>query len=73
MDATEVLQLIAPPLALLDWLEAVDASKRRGGDSVPAEIMQWLQRWRDIRGDGDSVIDGRVGDVTNMVRGRVAA
>ena len=68
-DSTDVLQRIAPPLALLDWL---DAHHTKSG-TVPAEILEWAQRWKEIRGDGDSVIDGRVDEIIEKVKGRTNA
>lgn len=70
-DVITTFQRIAPPTSLLDWLDAVDSHKRRNGDSVPAEIMQWAQTWRDIRADGASVVDGRIQQLAELVNERM--
>ncbi len=51
---SDLLIFLAPPLSLIDKLDA--------SPTLPAEIAEWVQRWKAIRGDGPSEIDG-VADV----------
>ena len=50
MNGSELLELLAPPLSLMDKLEAAG--------KLPPEIETWRQLWIDIRSDGKSAIDG---------------
>jgi DNA polymerase-3 subunit epsilon len=54
----ELLTILAPPLDLVDWLGRVFEAKQAKGEPIPAEYERWLQVWRDIRGAGESVVDG---------------
>ena len=38
---------------------------------VPDDVQQWLATWQAIRGDGASVVDGKVTDVAKMVAERM--
>lgn len=53
----DLLLHLAPPTRLIDWLERVFEDKRKQGQEVPAEYVEWLKTWADIRGDGQSAID----------------
>lgn len=50
MTGEELLNRLAPPLSLMDKLEAAG--------KLPPDIEAWRQLWIDIRGDGPSKIDG---------------
>lgn len=49
MSGSDLLLLLAPPLSLIDKLDAAP--------TLPAEIAEWVQRWKAIRSDGPSEID----------------
>jgi hypothetical protein len=53
----DLLSLLAPPSCLIDWLESVFDQKRRQGQEVPAEFVEWLTTWQDIRTDAPCPID----------------
>lgn len=46
---SDLLLLLAPPLLLLDKLEATP--------NLPEPIKVWLDRWQAIRSDGPSEVD----------------
>lgn len=48
-NAVKLLQLLMPPLSVMDALER---------SNMPDDAKQWWQRCKDIRGDGQSEIDG---------------
>jgi len=48
-----VLFFLAPPLELIEHLERYQAKGQ-----LPAVIIEWLETWQAIRGDGKSLIDG---------------
>jgi len=37
-------------MRLVRWLEATIESKQRKGETIPAEILAWLQLWQALRG-----------------------
>lgn len=49
---SDLLIFLAPPLSLIDKLDAAP--------TLPAEIAEWVQRWKAIRSDGPSEIDQMV-------------
>lgn len=55
--AKDIFEALAPPLSLVNWLDATIADKQKRGKPVPEEIIQWLGRWKDIRTDGPAVTD----------------
>ena len=48
MSGEKLLELLAPPIELMDKLESAN---------MPPSIKAWWERWRDIRSDGESEID----------------
>ena len=52
---SDLLIFLAPPLSLIDKLDAAP--------TLPAEIAEWVQRWKAIRSDGLSEIDQVVPEV----------
>lgn len=52
---SDLLIFLAPPLSLIDKLDAAPA--------LPADIAEWVQRWKAIRSDGPSEIDGVADEV----------
>lgn len=54
----DLLTIIAPPLRLVAWLELVFENKRAKGETVPDNFKVWLERWKLIRSDLPSSIDG---------------
>lgn len=55
---SDLLAIIAPPLRLVAWLELVFENKRTKGETVPDNFKVWLERWKLIRSDLPSSIDG---------------
>lgn len=46
---SDLLLMLAPPLSLVDKLSAAL--------NLPADIAEWLERWKAIRSDGPAPID----------------
>ena len=55
---------IAPPLSLINWLEA----HQEKHSSVPAEILAWMDEWRRIRGEGTSAVDGIMPQIVEVTQ-----
>ncbi len=79
MNGHELLAFLAPPIGLVDWLERSFAAKAASGQHVPADYVEWLQRWQDIRSIEPSPIDGatpaawsEVGDVVTQATRELA-
>lgn len=53
MTGSEILAYLAPPVELIDHLERYTVK-----GPLPACIVEWLERWQGIRGDGATPIDG---------------
>lgn len=51
----DLLLLLAPPLSLIDKLDATP--------NLPDTIGAWVERWKAIRSDGSSEIDGIADEV----------
>lgn len=49
MTGTDLLLLLAPPLALIDKLDATP--------NLPQAVTDWAEVWKTIRSSGPSVID----------------
>ena len=52
---SDLLSFLAPPLALIDKLEATP--------KLPEDIAAWVALWKAIRSDGPSEIDGVASEV----------
>lgn len=61
-QVADLLTIIAPPVRLVAWLELVFENKRKKGEDVPANFIQWLERWQRIRSDLPAEIDGTTAD-----------
>jgi hypothetical protein len=55
--AVDALLILAPPLRLVAWLESVFDAKRKRGEEVPEQFINWLQRWTNIRQGLPSEVD----------------
>jgi len=62
----DVLFFLAPPIELIEHLERYQAKGQ-----LPAVIVEWMQVWQSIRGDGKSPIDGATGAQWSAVAQRV--
>lgn len=51
----DLLLLLAPPLSLIDKLDATP--------NLPDAIGAWVERWKAIKSDGPSEIDGVADEV----------
>jgi hypothetical protein len=73
----DLLLLLAPPLALVDYMERLWAAKRSKGEEIPPAYVRWLERWQRIRVDGLSDVDYVLADewasLDELIRGRVDA
>jgi len=68
----DLLIVLAPPLRLVDWLEQVFEAKRKTGEPVPLEYVQWLDLWREIRSDHKTEIDGATPAQWEQLRAKVS-
>lgn len=55
---SDLLNILAPPMRMVDWLELVFENKRKKGEPIPENFIKWLERWQRIRSDLPSAIDG---------------
>lgn len=57
LAAHDTLLILAPPIALVEYLDRLWAAKRAKGEQPPEQWIRWLDRWKAIRADGASEID----------------
>lgn len=57
LAAHDILLILAPPLALVDYLDRLWAAKQAKGETVPEQWRRWLERWKTIRSELPSEID----------------
>lgn len=70
--ASDILCILAPPLRLVNWLDKVIPAREKKGETVPPEIKDWLDRWRDIRSHLPAVTDVLTDEEWNEI-GEMAA
>ena len=63
-ETIAAFQAIAPPLWVVDRLEQRQAQT---GD-VPSDVLAWVAEWQRIRGRHGSVVDGRIEEITEVIR-----
>lgn len=68
MTGSEILAYLAPPIELIDHLERYAAKGQ-----LPTVVVEWMQRWQGIRGDGKTPIDGATPAQWATVEERVMA
>jgi hypothetical protein len=49
LAASDMLLVMAPPIRLTRWLDLTITAKEKKGETVPAEIKEWLAMWDEIR------------------------
>jgi hypothetical protein len=73
----DLLLLLAPPLALVEYLDRLWGTMASNGKEIPPAYTQWLERWQRIRAEGLSDVDYVLADewasLDDLIRGRVNA
>lgn len=57
LAAHDTLLTLAPPMAMVDYLDRLWAAKQAKGEEPPEQWRRWLERWKRIRADGASDVD----------------